>query len=81
MSALPALNPALRTVSEYVGRYDGEIAAADAAVGRLLDALRGRGWYDDATIVLVADHGESLGEEGLWFRTATRWAMRRRTCR
>jgi arylsulfatase len=59
--------PGLRTVSEYVGRYDGEIATSDAALGSLFGALRTLGWYDPATIVLVADHGESLGEEDYWF--------------
>lgn len=60
--------PGVHTVSEYVGRYDGEIATADAAIGELLGGLRALGWYAPATIVLVADHGESLGEEGKWFR-------------
>lgn len=44
--------------------YDGEIAAADAAVGRLLDALRARGDYDRALIVVLSDHGEGLGDHG-----------------
>jgi arylsulfatase A-like enzyme/tetratricopeptide (TPR) repeat protein len=44
--------------------YDGEIAAADAGVGTLLAELRRRGWYDNATIALVADHGEGLGDHG-----------------
>ena len=78
--ALPATGPApdevpnyqrlpeLRTVSEYVGRYDGEIATADAALESLFGALRRLDWYAPATIVLVADHGESLGEEDNWFR-------------
>ncbi|MEP6802436.1 MAG: sulfatase-like hydrolase/transferase [Acidobacteriota bacterium] len=44
--------------------YDGEIAAADQAVGRLLDALRRRKLYDDAVILLVSDHGEGLGDHG-----------------
>jgi len=60
--------PELRTVDEYVGRYDGEIAAADAALVSLFAALRAHGWYTSATIVLVAGHGESLGGEGQWFR-------------
>jgi hypothetical protein len=57
----------LHFVDEYVGRYDGEIASADAQIDRVLDALRARGWYDAATIALVADHGESMGEGGVWF--------------
>ncbi|MFB3854389.1 MAG: sulfatase-like hydrolase/transferase [Vicinamibacterales bacterium] len=44
--------------------YDGEIAAADEIVSRLTAYLAGRGWYEAATIVLVSDHGESLGEHG-----------------
>lgn len=60
--------PELRTVDEYLGRYDGEIAAGDAVLASLFAELRELGWYAPATIVLVADHGESLGEEGQWFR-------------
>ncbi len=44
--------------------YDGEIAAADAAVGELIGFLRGAGLYDRAAIVLLSDHGEGLGEHG-----------------
>lgn len=44
--------------------YDGEVAAADAAVGELLDGLRSLGVYDRALIVLLSDHGEALGDHG-----------------
>ncbi len=51
--------------SRYRDRpYDGEIAAADALVGRLVAQLRELGLYDDALIVLLSDHGEALGEHG-----------------
>ncbi len=59
--------PGLRTVREYIGRYDGEIALADEQIGELVGALRQAGWYDRATIILTADHGECFGEEGHWF--------------
>lgn len=42
--------------------YDGEIAAADAAVGKLLAELKRLGIYDEAVILLLSDHGEGLGE-------------------
>jgi choline-sulfatase len=42
--------------------YDGTIAFTDRMVGRLLDGYRGLGRYDDALVVIVADHGESLNE-------------------
>ncbi len=42
--------------------YDGELAAMDEALGELLAALRARGRYDNALVVVTADHGEFLGE-------------------
>ncbi len=44
--------------------YDGEIAAADAALADLLAALDGAGRYDAALIVVTADHGEGLSDHG-----------------
>jgi arylsulfatase A-like enzyme len=43
----------------------------DHELGRLLDALRERGAYDDAWIVLTADHGELLGEYARWGHSRT----------
>jgi tetratricopeptide (TPR) repeat protein len=44
--------------------YDGEIAAADAIVGEFLSRLKETGIYDRALVILLSDHGESLGEHG-----------------
>ena len=44
--------------------YDGEVAYSDEIVGRLLASLKRRGSYDNATIVITADHGEGLGDHG-----------------
>jgi arylsulfatase A-like enzyme len=44
--------------------YDGAIAATDAAVGKLVAALKTHKLYDDALIVVAADHGQSLGAHG-----------------
>lgn len=44
--------------------YDGEVAHADEVVGRLLRYLKAHQLYDRATIVLVSDHGEALGDGG-----------------
>lgn len=43
------------------GSYNAAVVAADAAVGKLVAALRVGKLYDDALIVIVSDHGESLG--------------------
>jgi arylsulfatase A-like enzyme/Flp pilus assembly protein TadD len=44
--------------------YDGEIAYADSAVGKLIAEIRKHGLYDETLIAVMADHGESLGAHG-----------------
>jgi choline-sulfatase len=44
--------------------YDGEVAYADAQVGRVFETLRQQRLYDDAVMALAGDHGEGLGEHG-----------------
>src|SRR6185503_4230606 len=44
--------------------YDGEVAYVDAAIGRLFDQLQRANLFTSAAIIVVADHGESLGEHG-----------------
>jgi len=44
--------------------YDGEVAAADAALAPLLDPLLSAGRASDTLVVVTSDHGESLGEHG-----------------
>jgi arylsulfatase A-like enzyme len=50
--------------SANVEPYDAEVAYADSLVGELFAALEANGFYDDATVVLLADHGEGLGDHG-----------------
>jgi arylsulfatase A-like enzyme/Flp pilus assembly protein TadD len=51
-------------LSRYPEPYDGEIATADAILGRFLAELERRGLYDRALLVLTSDHGEGLGDHG-----------------
>lgn len=44
--------------------YDGEIAYADHELGRLISFLKQSDVYRGSLIVLLSDHGESLGEHG-----------------
>jgi len=49
--------------SRFAGSlYDGEIAYVDAQLGRLLEGLDAAGPRDKTVVVVVGDHGESLGE-------------------
>jgi choline-sulfatase len=51
-------------LSRYGASYDGEVAAADAAVGALVAGLREMGVYEKSVVVLLSDHGEGLGDHG-----------------
>ncbi len=44
--------------------YDGEVAYADAQVGRVMEALSAKGASASTVVVLAGDHGEGLGEHG-----------------
>ncbi|MFQ5478441.1 MAG: sulfatase [Candidatus Binatia bacterium] len=60
--------PGARTLDDYVNAYDGEVLYADYCLGRLVEALEERGIFDEALVIVTADHGESLGDHGHYFR-------------
>jgi len=45
-------------------QYFGMISHVDNQLGRLWDALRRSGAWDDTVIIVTADHGEMLGDHG-----------------
>jgi arylsulfatase A-like enzyme len=49
-----------------IAQYDGEIAYGDREFGRFVAALKEAGFYDDALILFVADHGEEFLDHGRW---------------
>ncbi len=51
--------------------YDLGIRYADDHVGMILDALREQGVLEDTTIIISADHGENMGEWGIYGEHAT----------
>ena len=48
--------------------YYGEISYLDDNIGRVLAALRAANRNRPTMIIFVSDHGEMLGERGLWFK-------------
>ena len=46
--------------------YDNCIAHLDEGLGKLLDELAGRGVLDRTLVIVTSDHGEGLGEHGLF---------------
>ena len=54
--------------------YFGAVGFVDDQFGLVLAALREAGLADDTIVVVLADHGEMLGEHGLWYKMSFREA-------
>ena len=48
--------------------YYGAVSYIDDQLGSLLEALEVAGLSENTVIVFLSDHGEALGERGLWFK-------------
>ena len=49
---------------EGLSRYDAELQAIDAMLGRFRQFLMRSGIWDRALVIVVSDHGEGLGDHG-----------------
>jgi arylsulfatase A-like enzyme len=58
-------------IKRFFDGYDCGIAYMDSHIGQIFQALEDQGVMDDLTIIISADHGENLGELGLWGEHAT----------
>lgn len=57
--------------------YFANIAYLDDWIGELLRTLEATGQLDDTAIVLTADHGDMVGERGLWYKMSFfEWSAR-----
>ncbi|WP_170423800.1 sulfatase-like hydrolase/transferase [Ruegeria arenilitoris] len=54
-----------RTRAALTG-YFGLVSFMDANVGRILDAVDASGLTETTRIVYVSDHGDNMGERGMW---------------
>jgi arylsulfatase A-like enzyme len=60
---------AATTDQDYPGFYSpyaSRLRRIDACFGDFVSYLKREGRYDDSIIVVTSDHGDSLGEEGIW---------------
>lgn len=80
----PALDPHSRRVmtgieADVVSVTDGEVRNArhayyantayfDSKVGEIVRALEEAGQIDNTIVIVTADHGDMLGERGLWYK-------------
>ncbi|HWB32268.1 MAG TPA: sulfatase-like hydrolase/transferase [Acidobacteriaceae bacterium] len=50
--------------------YYASITQLDDDLGEVLDALERAGTFDNTVVIYTSDHGEMLGEHGLWLKRA-----------
>ena len=48
--------------------YYGMAEQLDYALGQIIGALKRNGLYDDSLIIFTTDHGELLGDHGIWMK-------------
>jgi choline-sulfatase len=50
--------------------YYAAVSLVDDHIGSILDSLSEHGLADDTVVVFSSDHGDMLGERGLWYKMA-----------
>jgi choline-sulfatase len=48
--------------------YYGLVTSFDRMIGAILDRLEARGLADNTLVIYVSDHGDQIGERGLWWK-------------
>jgi Sulfatase len=60
------IGPGTEKVESATNYYDNGVVATDAVVEQLLTTFARKGYLQNTLVVITADHGESLGEHGLF---------------
>ncbi|MCI8632109.1 MAG: sulfatase [Lachnospiraceae bacterium] len=58
-------------LKDFIDQYDCGVYWADHLIGQIFDKLKQQGIYEDTAIIISSDHGENLGELGLYAEHAT----------
>lgn len=58
--------PSVGDVSHALNYYDNGVLQFDKIAHEILDILESKGYLDDALVVYTGDHGEMLGEKGIF---------------
>ena len=51
-------------VHKMLANYLGKIALCDDCLGRLIEAMKARGTWDNCLFIFTSDHGEMMGSHG-----------------
>ncbi len=61
-------SPTEKNIQDARRAYFGNISYLDEKIGEILEALADGNFEDDTIICFCADHGDMLGERGLWYK-------------
>lgn len=65
-ATMPDAIASIEDAGKLCDGYDGAILYWDEQLGRVLDELDSLGILEDTAIIVTADHGEALGENGVY---------------
>jgi choline-sulfatase len=63
---LPGKIMGMDSLRQMIDGYDCGIRYMDEHIGLIFDALKAQGIMDDLVIIITADHGENMGELGIY---------------
>ena len=66
--ALDAVDVSDEEIRNARRAYYGNVSYVDDWVGRLMATLEDCGLRDNTTVLFISDHGDMLGERGLWYK-------------
>jgi len=59
--------PGIRDIDWVVAQYDSSLAYMDVCIRRIITRLEELGLVENTLVAITSDHGESLGEHGIYF--------------
>lgn len=68
MSGFDQRDPSLENVRKARRSYYAAVSYIDDQVGRIRDKLKELHLLDNTVIIVTSDHGDMLGEKGLWYK-------------
>jgi arylsulfatase A-like enzyme len=70
-SVVWTLDPSPEQMHRLWAHYGANVTMIDEKIGEIIEALRNRGYLDNAVVFFASDHGDCMGEHGL----IQKWAM------
>jgi choline-sulfatase len=58
------------SIRKAIAAYYGMVTFLDQNIGRILRALEASGQAENTRIIYTTDHGEQLGEHGMWWKSS-----------